>query len=54
MDPAEGTTVEKGDRVTLIPSLGPRPVPVPDVIGKTLPKARELLRDAGLHVGKLS
>jgi eukaryotic-like serine/threonine-protein kinase len=54
VEPAAGTTVEKGDRVTLFPSLGPRPVPVPDVIGKTLPKARELLRDAGLRVGKVS
>ena len=51
VQPPEGTTLEKGDRVTLIPSLGPRPVPVPDVTGKTLPKARELLRDADLHVG---
>ena len=54
VEPAEGTTVEKGDRVTLVPSLGPRPVPVPDLIGKTLPKARELLRDADLHVGKVT
>jgi serine/threonine-protein kinase len=51
--PPEGTTLEKGDRVTLVPSLGPRPVPVPDVIGKTLPKARDLLRDPGLQVGKV-
>jgi eukaryotic-like serine/threonine-protein kinase len=52
VQPAEGTTLDKGDRVTLVPSLGPRPVPAPEVIGKTLPKARDLLRDAGLHVGK--
>jgi eukaryotic-like serine/threonine-protein kinase len=54
VEPVEGTTVDKGDRVTLVPSLGPKPVPVPDVTGETLPKARELLRDAGLHVGKVS
>ena len=53
VQPPEGTTLEEGDRVTLIPSLGPRPVPVPDVTGKTLPKARDQLRDAGLHVGKV-
>jgi eukaryotic-like serine/threonine-protein kinase len=53
VQPPEGTTLEKGDRVTLIPSLGPRPVPVPDVGGRTLPEAREQLRDAGLHVGKV-
>jgi beta-lactam-binding protein with PASTA domain/tRNA A-37 threonylcarbamoyl transferase component Bud32 len=51
VQPPEGTTLDKGDRVTLVPSLGPRPVPVPDVIGKTLPKARNLLHDAGLQVG---
>ncbi len=51
VQPPEGSTLERGDRVTLVPSLGPRPVPVPDVTGKTLPKARALLRDAGLHVG---
>ena len=54
VQPPEGTTLEKGDRVTLVPSLGPRPVPVPDVTGKTLPKARGLLRDAGLNVGKVT
>ena len=53
VQPAEGTTIQKGQRVTLVPSLGPRPVPVPDVTGKALPKARDLLRDAGLHVGKV-
>ena len=53
VQPPEGTTLEKGDRVTLVPSLGPRPVPVPEVTGKTLPKARDLLRDAGLHVGRV-
>jgi eukaryotic-like serine/threonine-protein kinase len=53
VQPPEGTTLEKGDRVTLVPSLGPRPVPVPDVIGTTLPKARELIRDADLRVGNV-
>jgi hypothetical protein len=53
VQPPAGTTLEKGDSVTLIPSLGPRPVPVPDVTGKTLSEARDQLRDAGLHVGKV-
>ena len=53
VQPPEGTTLEKGDRVTLLPSLGPRPVPVPDVTDKTLPRARDLLREAGLHVGQV-
>ena len=51
VQPPEGTTLDKGDRVTLVPSLGPRPVPVPNVIGKTLPKARSVLHGAGLQVG---
>ena len=51
VQPPEGTTLDKGDRVTLVPSLGPRPVPVPDVVGKTLPRARSLLHAAGLKVG---
>jgi serine/threonine-protein kinase len=51
VQPPEGTTLDKGDRVTLVPSLGPRPVPVPNVTGKTLPKARSLLHGAGLQVG---
>jgi serine/threonine-protein kinase len=54
VQPPEGTTLEKGDRLTLVPSLGPRPVPVPDVTGKTLSKARGLLRDAGLNIGKVT
>jgi eukaryotic-like serine/threonine-protein kinase len=38
--------------VTLTPSLGPRPVPVPDLVGKTIPAARDLLREAHLALGK--
>jgi eukaryotic-like serine/threonine-protein kinase len=54
VDPAEGATLEPGDRVTLTPSLGHEPVQVPDLIGKTVPRARELLRDADLHLGKVT
>jgi serine/threonine-protein kinase len=54
VDPAEGTTLEPGDRVTLTPSLGHEPVPVPGLIGKTVPRARELLRAADLRLGRVT
>lgn len=54
VDPAEGTTLEPGDRVTLTPSLGHEPVPVPDLVGKTVPRARELLRAADLRLGRVT
>jgi len=54
VQPAEGTTLEEGDRVTIVPSLGPPPVQVPDLIGKTVAKARELLREADLSVGRVT
>jgi serine/threonine-protein kinase len=52
--PAERSTLEEGDRVTIVPSLGPEPVPVPDVLGKTLPRARALLREGDLAVGRIT
>jgi serine/threonine-protein kinase len=54
VEPAEGTTLEPGDRVTLTPSLGHEPVPVPGLVGKTVPRARELLRDADLRLGRVT
>ena len=49
--PAAGTTLEKGRTVTLIPSLGPPPVPVPDLTGTTLDQARGVLEQAHLALG---
>jgi serine/threonine-protein kinase len=54
IQPAEGTTLEKGDPVTVVPSLGPPPVKVPDLLGRTVREARGLLRGAELEVGKLT
>jgi serine/threonine-protein kinase len=54
VEPAEGTTLEEGQRVTIVPSLGPEPVPVPDLVGKTLPQARALLRRADLALGRVA
>ena len=53
-DPPPGTELEAGAIVTLVPSLGPPPVAVPDVSGKTLAKARTILRDGDLEVGRIT
>ena len=54
VQPAEGTTLERGDRVTLVPSLGPPPVPVPNLVGLPLADAKEALREAHLKVGEVT
>jgi eukaryotic-like serine/threonine-protein kinase len=54
VQPAEGTTLEQGDRVTLVPSLGPRPVPVPNLVGLPLAEAKQALREAGFEVGDVT
>jgi beta-lactam-binding protein with PASTA domain/predicted Ser/Thr protein kinase len=48
--PAPGTELSRGDRVVLVPSLGGRPVPVPDVVGLTPREAREELAGARLEL----
>ena len=52
--PDEGARLEEGDRVILVPSLGHAPVEVPDLIGKEIPKAKELLREGDLRIGRVS
>jgi serine/threonine-protein kinase len=52
VQPRPGTTLEEGRMVTLVPSLGPPPVPVPDVTGMTVQKAETALRDADLTMGE--
>ena len=54
MHPVEGTTLERGDRVTLVPSLGPPPVPVPNLVGLPLADAKGALREAHLKVGEVT
>jgi serine/threonine-protein kinase len=51
VDPAEGTSLHEGSTVTLFPSLGPPPVPVPDLTGMTLDKATATLKSQGLTLG---
>ena len=47
-----GTSLELGETVTLVPSLGPPPVAIPSIEGKTLEQARHLLQKAGLTLGE--
>jgi eukaryotic-like serine/threonine-protein kinase len=51
IDPQPGTTLERGETVTLVPSLGPPPVTVPKVVGSTKEQAVGDLTDLGLVVG---
>ena len=54
VQPAEGTTLERGDRVKLVPSLGPPPVPVPNLVGLPLADAKGALREGHLKVGEVT
>jgi beta-lactam-binding protein with PASTA domain len=49
-DPGPGVEVDRGSSVTLVVSLGPELVPVPDVVGETLDAAAEILADAGFEL----
>ena len=49
--PPAGTSLEKGETVTLVPSLGPKPVKVPDLEGKTIEEAGPILERAHLTLG---
>ena len=53
VDPTEGTRLREGSTVTLVPSLGPPPVPVPSVTGLSLDKAVAQLEAAGLVKGQV-
>ena len=48
--PHAGVERELGTVITLVPSRGPPPVNVPDVVGKAVKPARKAIRTAGLRV----
>jgi serine/threonine-protein kinase len=48
VQPEPGTSLERGETVTLVPSLGPAPVEAPKVEGMTLERATTRLERAGL------
>ncbi len=52
--PAAGTVVVHGTAVDLVVSLGPPPVPVPDVFGKPQSSAQSLLASTGLTTGTIT
>ncbi|WP_409485581.1 PASTA domain-containing protein [Arsenicicoccus dermatophilus] len=47
-DPAPGTSLRPFSKVALVVSRGPRPVPVPSVVGRTPTSARKMLSEVGL------
>jgi len=49
--PPAGASLEKGETVTLVPSLGPKPVKVPELEGKTIEEAGPILERAHLTLG---
>ncbi len=49
--PPAGTSLEKGETITLVPSLGPKPVKVPDLEGKTIEEAGPILERRAPHAG---
>jgi len=50
--PASGTEVAPGTKVDLLVSHGPEEVEVPDVVRKGLSRARKMLKEAGLDLGR--
>ncbi|MGO2659918.1 Stk1 family PASTA domain-containing Ser/Thr kinase [Mycetocola reblochoni] len=46
----DSLVLKPGDSVTLIVSIGPEPVEVPDVVGDTISDAKKTLEDAGFTV----
>nr|WP_139346703.1 PASTA domain-containing protein [Sinomonas mesophila] len=48
-DPAPGTPLRRGSAVALTVSKGPRPIPVPSVVGRSQSEALSTLRAAGLN-----
>jgi serine/threonine-protein kinase len=52
-DPPPETVVPPNSTVQLVPSGGPAPVNVPDVIGLSLPYAESIIEAAGLKLGRV-
>ncbi|HEX4963989.1 MAG TPA: PASTA domain-containing protein [Thermoanaerobaculia bacterium] len=52
-NPDPRTLVKRGSPVTVVTSLGPRRVEVPDLLGQTLPAAQSALSGSGLAMGRI-
>jgi beta-lactam-binding protein with PASTA domain len=53
-DPGPGQTAPRGSTVTVIVSVGPQTVTVPNVVGMNASQGIKAIRDAGLTVGQVS
>ena len=51
VDPPVGTALKAGATVTVVPSFGPPPVPVPDVTGSSLNDATNAIQGSSLVLG---
>ena len=51
VSPAPGTSLAKGAVVTIVPSRGPQPLPVPAISDVTVAQAKKRLLDKGFQVG---
>ncbi len=49
--PEPGTSIREGSQVVLVPSLGPPPVKVPNLVGMTVSEARSALDQVSLELG---
>ena len=52
--PSQGTELKKGDLVTIVISLGPEELSVPNLMGYTLNDAKKILEKDGLKLGSIS
>ena len=52
--PSQGTELKKGDLVTIVISLGPEELSVPNLMGYTLNDAKKILEKDGLKLGAIS
>ena len=52
--PSQGTELKKGDLVTIVISLGPEELSVPNLMGYTLNDAKKILEKDGLKLGTVS
>jgi beta-lactam-binding protein with PASTA domain/tRNA A-37 threonylcarbamoyl transferase component Bud32 len=53
-DPPAGKETTRGTRISIVVSMGPETVTVPDVVGVSRDQALRLLRSAGLGAGNIS
>ncbi|MGI9606932.1 MAG: protein kinase domain-containing protein [Acidimicrobiales bacterium] len=54
IDPEPDTDIERGEQVTVVVSLGPEPVAIPDTAGVLIGEAIARLEDAGFLAGEIA